>query len=958
MSRRRALGAALLLGAAAAARAQPPAGAGPAAEAGPVVRAIEVRSEAQLVERERREVVGLIALEVGGPLSDEAVRQTLRNVQASGVAYEVELYSRPVAGESAGDGVVAAVVLRPLVRVERVEIVGELGVDVGELRRVVPQRETDPLFEDRVLRGVYQLEDHYRDRGFLEAEVRVDVTTDPATRRAVVTYQVRSGPRARVGSVAFEGEIASFTPEQLTEPLEAHPGAHYDRGRVREDAERLRSWLVERDYRTARVDPPAERTDAAAGVVHLTYSLAAGPRVVLEVIGAEAGDLRRRGLLPFMEPQGYDEALVLQAVARIREHYQREGFYKVEVDWSEGRQEGVLTVVLSIRPGPSYALEQVDFTGNETFDDQQLAELMTTSAQSPLSLGGLLPLGGGRLVESELEEDLENLHRFYALQGFAEARVGPPRIAESNHTLRLTIPIEEGRRRRVGRLDFEGIEHLDVEPLRRRLPLADQGPYHPLLLEQALDVLRTAYADAGFAEAQVSARAEWSPDETIVDLTIEAIEGPQAVVDRIIVRGNRRTQSEVIRRTLAVKRGEPIGETRLLELERDLYQLGIFSSVEVELMRAGLAGTRRDLVVRVEEGRPRRVTYGLGYEYNGDDNEQSGPRGSVSYTHGNVAGRAISLRADLRLSAFDQSARLLVDQPAVSRYRVPLTSSIFFFHETKDHWQVDRYGTRVEAIRSLDDRRLGFAVDWRTVETTLDPEFDLRDVDQREDRPYQLLSAVPNFLWDRRDDPVLATRGWSALATLQYAFPAFGTDGDFLKLFVQQTYYLGLGRGGVVAASVRAGGIEPFRTLPEDDPELPEDLPSSNVFIDERFFAGGQTSHRAYARDDLGIRGETLIPRPDGEGFAEVGGNGLFLVNLEYRFPLAGPVGGTLFYDAGNVWADWRAIDWSEVKEGVGLGVRYLSPIGPLRFDVGWKLDRDPGESARPVYLLSFGNPF
>jgi outer membrane protein insertion porin family len=84
----------------------------------------------------------------------------------------------------------------------------------------------------------------------------------------------------------------------------------------------------------------------------------------------------------------------------------------------------------------------------------------------------------------------------------------------------------------------------------------------------------------------------------------------------------------------------------------------------------------------------------------------------------------------------------------------------------------------------------------------------------------------------------------------------------------------------------------------------------------------------------------------------------LFLFNLEYRFPIAGAFGGTVFYDAGNVWADWRSIDWGEVKQGIGVGVRYLSPIGPLRLDAGWKLDPDEGESRGPVLLISFGNPF
>jgi len=429
------------------------------------------------------------------------------------------------------------------------------------------------------------------------------------------------------------------------------------------------------------------------------------------------------------------------------------------------------------------------------------------------------------------------------------------------------------------------------------------------------------------------------------------------VLDRVIVRGNQRTKSEVIQRTLGVRPGQPISETRRLEIERDLYRLGIFSSVQVELSSAGLGSAGRDLIVRVEEGRPRRVSYSLGLEYGSADEQKWRPRGGFSFIHNNVAGRAFSLRTDVRVSPLDQSFRVLFDQPTIGRFPVPLTYSVFYFNETKDHWDVERRGGRLEAARTYKHRRIGLALDYRWVETTIDPGFGLIDVD-RQDRPYQIASLIPSFLWDRRDDPVLATKGWSSLVQFQYAFPALSADADFLKVFLQQTQYLNLGRPGVLAASVRAGGIEPFRHLDTDDPEVPPGLPNRDVFIDERFFAGGGTTHRAYGRDDLGVRFETMFPRPtDPREFAPVGGNGMLLLNLEYRFPIAGPIEGTIFYDTGNVWADWRTIRFSDLKAGAGVGVRYLSPIGPLRVDVGWKLDPESGEPRHAISLI-FGNPF
>jgi outer membrane protein insertion porin family len=940
---------------AAAARAQETAvPAAPAAQASsedPVVTAIEIRSDTDIGDG-LDELTRLLSFQPGEPLTPVFIARALRNVQASGIASEVELYTRPDENDATGRGVVVMLVLRPVVRVSEVHLEGNLGVRAGALQRELPQKEAEPLNEEKVVTGVFRLQDYYRDRGFLNAEVRVFVSTNERTQRAQVTYRIASGPRSHIADVQLDGAIEPFQRPELIPHLGLKPGDHYSRRSIRDSAERLQTWLIQQGYRTARVDAPREQVDAAKNTVVLTYPITVGPLVTLKVVGADEKQLRKRDLLPFLGDQGFDEALILQATQRLKDDYQRDGYYRVSIEWGQKRTDKTLDLTLRIVPGTQFTLRRVSFAGNHDISDDRLAPLMATAPRS------LLDLGSGRLVDTQLKADLENVRSFYALQGYAQAEVGPPQIEESGDDLRLTVPVREGPRQQLVNLKFEGVESLDANALRRRLLLKEGGPFHPYLLDQSLDVVRQEYRDKGYAEAQVSAQTDWNADQTLADVTVQVFEGEQQVLDRVIVRGNERTESEVIRRTLGVRQGEPISETRRLEIERDLYRLGIFSSVQVELLRSGLGASGQDLIVRVEEGLPRRVSYSLGLEYgSADATKKWRPRGGFSFVHNNVAGRAYSLRTDVRVSELDQDFRILFDQPTIGRLPVPLAYSVFFFNETKDHWDVVRWGGRIEAARTFRDRRVSLAYDYRFVETKIDPGFTLTDVD-REDRPYQLSSFVPTFLWDRRDDPVLSTRGWSSLVQLQYAFPIFSAKGDFLKLFLQQTQYLNLGRPGVLAASLRAGGIEPFRHIDTVDPEIPPGLRNRDIFIDERFFAGGGTTHRAYGRDDLGIRGETLFARPGAPlDFRPVGGNGLLLLNLEYRFPVAGPVQGVVFYDTGNVWADWRSIDFKGLKDGAGIGARYVSPIGPFRLDIGWKLDPERGEPHHAV-TLTFGNPF
>jgi outer membrane protein assembly complex protein YaeT len=912
----------------------------PAAAAGPPVLAVEIRSDTPLPRGEQ--ISSVIEIRPGQPLDDVAVRHTLRNVIATGQALDVALYTRDEPG-----GIVVALALRLLPQVAAVKVTGQLGLPITDLRAAVPQRPGQPLAEGSVVQGVYDLQDLYRRNGYFRANVRVRVDRVPG-QQVVVTYRVASGERAKVAAVEFSGPIAPFTPAVLVQHLRSQPGRPFEHRQAADDAERLQDWLIQQQHGAARVEKPRQDYDEASNSVRLTFAVDVGPRIDLTIQGADWKKLKRKGLLPFLGTAGFDEALVQQSLARLRAYYQQQGHYHVKVESAERRAADHLELTITIDPGPVYTLTAIEFAGNQNASAAKLATLMSTAPRS------LLNPGSGRLVQETLDEDLDNIRSYYALQGFAEAKVGPARVTESGNRLALSVPIVEGPQQRLVKLDIQGVEKLDLKKLRQLLPLKEGGPYHQVLEEQTLTAIRSAYGEAGYTQAQVSATADWNIPHTLVDLTIKVLEGPRRVVDQVIVRGNQVTHTDTIRRTLRLEHGDPIGQSRPYQLEGNLYRLGIFSRVDVDLAGSPL-DTERDVLVRVEEGKFKSLRYGLGY-----DSEEK-VRGLLGFSDNNVGGGADSLRADLRLSTRDRRFSLFFNQPFVGPYALPLNSTLFYFDTREVSFRTIRWGGRSEAVKTLSRTRYSLALDYRVVRLFVDPGVALNSI-ERQNRPVQVTSAIPAVLIDHRDDPLVPSRGWSSLAQLQYSFPGIGSRANFLKLFLQQTRYVSLGKPGVVAASLRFGAIEAFSTLPTGDPNVPPSLPSSNVFIDERFFGGGGSTHRAYGLDQLGIRGRTLIQPGPGSHFLPVGGNGLVLANLDYRFPILGPLGGTLFFDAGNVWADWRDIRLtgpSGLKTGVGFGFRYLSPIGPLRAELGWKLQRERNPPEGPVaFFLSFGNSF
>jgi outer membrane protein assembly factor BamA len=230
--------------------------------------------------------------------------------------------------------------------------------------------------------------------------------------------------------------------------------------------------------------------------------------------------------------------------------------------------------------------------------------------------------------------------------------------------------------------------------------------------------------------------------------------------------------------------------------------------------------------------------------------------------------------------------------------------------------------------------------------------------------------VTPTFFWDKRDDPLNPRHGFFTSASVEYAFHQFSADADFLKEFVQGSWYLPLTQRSVFALSTRVGVIQ---DLGRHTNEIGQVI--SGVPLSERFTAGGDSSNRAYALDLLGTvcldsfdtSCRPTLVRLDNGTIAPIGGLGLFIANAEYRFPIFSSLGGAMFVDAGNVF-DNTAIRLGDLRYGVGTGLRYLSPIGPVRFDVGYKLKRQTigsdAETGRPIlerpfaYFITIGYAF
>ncbi|MEZ5333408.1 MAG: POTRA domain-containing protein [Thermoanaerobaculia bacterium] len=321
------------------------------AAAAPVVRSVELRSDLA----DAGELGDLVTVHAGDAFSETAVSRSLRNLNLSGRVGEVAAYRRDLA-----DGVEVVFALWARTIVDEVRLEGTLGLPEATWRGAVAQGARVPLYEDRVFRSVYRLQDLYRARGYPEARVRVSVDEHPEAKSATVVLRVDAGPRATVGRVLFDGDIAPFTDEDLTARLRAPAGAAYEATTVRGDRYRLESWLVRQGYRTASVSAAEAEYRPDAHAFDLTFPVRLGPRFEFEVVGADREKLVKAAR-SFLGGDRYDEALAVGAVDDLVTWYQQKGHYEVEVERSETTEDGVRRVTFTIEEGPVFELSEVRF---------------------------------------------------------------------------------------------------------------------------------------------------------------------------------------------------------------------------------------------------------------------------------------------------------------------------------------------------------------------------------------------------------------------------------------------------------------------------------------------------------------------------------------------------------------------------------------------------------------------
>jgi outer membrane protein assembly complex protein YaeT len=937
-----------------------------AAPAGAIVTSVGFRADSGVDTSSFNQ---LIAVKVGEPLSVRNVQDSVKSLFATGNFRDIRVDSTP-----SGSGAAVVFALYTNFRISSIEFEGLTGGDRDRAMRALTFHLGDILSLNAVDHGALAVQDMLRHSGYLEATVDPETSFVRPQSRAAIIFHVARGPQAIVGTVTIEGNTAPFTTQQIIAQMKHGPGKAFDIDEARLDETRIRQWLLHQEYRKATVRYITNTYDAATHRVALRYAVTTGPVVKVEVTGVSRRSLR--SILPFRRNQPYSEDAIDRAAAAIVTNLQERGFYNAAVDTEESLQGNVWTSTFHVNPGEQFHLDAVTFTGNEKIADKTLQGVVATSPRGGIKglLATILRRPQG-VTREQISADRTTLESYYRLHGFLTATVATPVVNTNAATGAMTIdfPITEGPETMVASVAIEGNEQVAAKDLPK--PTLKPGvALNPTLERDDVVALQTYYSDRGNAEVQVHVREEVSADKATANVVYTIAEGPKIAVGNVIVRGNTYTQTNVVARTAALEKGQPFSYTSILEAQQRLYRLGIFQRVDIQPAQAETGVATRDITISIAEGKDLTIGGAIGgtTPINPDPGENRiSPLVSASIAHRNLFGTGRYLGLEMIYARPNrQDVFLTYREPFIGRFDLPIQITAFQSDDSRPHTRIVQRGGFIEATRvARFQTRWSLRYEYRVAkcesgdlcaaaQTVLLPGLD------RNATNVSISSLTPTFFWDKRDDAINPHRGFFTTASAEYAFPLIAANARFLKEFTQTSWYLPVSERSTFAVSGRVGLIQDLGAGTTIDPETGAEIPTSGVPLSERFTSGGDTSHRAYPLDllgticptqpsiDAGCR-PTLIDILDSSGkhiTAPLGGRSLFIFNAEYRFPIAGPVGAQLFVDAGNTFAE--TIRFGELKYGVGTGLRYLSPVGPVRFDFGYKLHREIRfyENGKPIY--------
>jgi outer membrane protein assembly complex protein YaeT len=755
--------------------------------------------------------------------------------------------------------------------------------------------------EYRIARDVYFTSSRQAD-GQLGGDLRylLRLSTAPAS------PDVRPAEKVRVQAIRILGSPGMPT-RKLFRLFRVEPDDTLDRDRIADRIDKILKRYRRKDHLQAVVEAREEPVEGDPGRVNVVLLSEAGPEVHIRVEGAPHRRKSERRTRELWNASVFPEEVPEEARSKLEADLREDGYSRAKVEIAlpvdtPAKRE----VILKAEAGPRAKVETIEIAGNPTLRTDWLKDFIKTKE-------------GRTLHPGRAGDDAARIRAHYLSLGFAEAKVPPPKIdlTQDGTRANLRFDISEGDPTKIAQIRVAGNAAVPAEKLLQDLPIHTGDFFTREKARTAGEAIRRVYDREGYSRAQVSYSVAAEGGATLV---YQVEEGPRRFVGRIEIEGNRLTRNEVIRREITLAEGKPLSAQEILKTRRALYRLGVFSAVDIKEVE-GEDPARPTVRILVSE--TRNLTQALGIGYGTDE----GIRGLYEITNSNLLGRARTIGLQLRGSDVNSRVQFLLRDPFLFNRKLDSLLSAFWERRERDSFTLTELGTTLQVSNPHGEKD-------RTIYRYTLKDEDVSDLQitsvDPETESIRLSGLSAAYVHDSRDNFYNPRRGAFATFDLAAYGRAIGSEAAFLKFFSQGSLFRKLWRDSVWAQSIRLGLAHPFGI-------------SDAIPVSERFFAGGDTTVRGFQFDHLGPK-DPVTGEP-------TGGESLFIINEEFRFPIWRALRGVVFFDAGNVAARLPDLDPLDLRTVLGAGLRIETPIGPVRFEYGWKLDRKEGETPGELHI-------
>ena len=889
------------------------------------IKIADMPGDTAYMEKMARE---LTDLREGERFSEEKFRRSVDRLTASKMFKEIDIPDP--------DWTQAEIALTfrlvPFRRIRDIKIRGGFPLLEKEILNAMSIYTGDVFDEKKLAEQAASISKIFITEGYISPNIRVSAKEEPESGSYTVFVDIDKGEYFRIKNLEIKGNQA-FSDARLKMRIKTWQSSLFPGGIRRlvqkdldRDVKNLTEFYRDKGYAEVLIRADVEKNPEKRTAL-IRIHIDEGPRYDIDFEGnKEFWGMTLKKDLVFAEKGNKGDLGLRRSIRNIRDRYRKAGYAEVRVKTEEERKEekdrSVRKIRIVIEEGPRSLTQGVAINGNETIDTKKIEKQILTRPPGIIA--------DGEFVPEVLEEDKKAVAGLYLKEGYLETEIKEKiRWREDEEKKRnyadIHLEIKEGVQTRVSDVSVTGVDETEEAEVRAALGLKPGKPFREDVLKSDENTVSALISEKGHPHVQVKGKADISEDRSLASVTYQIDKGPYVKTGQVLISGNFRTKQKVFLNELEIKEGEPFSLKKMMESNRNIRNVSALNSAQFSFLGLREKEDQVDMLVSVEEKKPWYFQIGGGYD-----------TAREFFIHSKVGDRnLLGMNRDAWVGAeysmIGYRGEMGLAEPRFLGTRVSSTLNVFAeeIEELNKDYGIRSYGSSLGFNRSfLENFRAGLAFRYEYREQYRVNDKPIPPNEEDLYKPRSILVTTPSLICNTTDSYVRPTKGLHASASVDISNGVDSDQDDFFKYRVEARYFYTPVNRLTFAVRGRYGYIEPYGS-------------QSRVSDDQLFYLGGTADIRGF--DENMLRWDAADD-PAG-GRTEILGSLEARIDMGLNFELA------TFYDIGSI-KDTEKSDRSEdFRSSAGLGLRYITPIGPIGFMYGWKLDKEEGEDSGKLHF-------